>query len=75
MYPEVHTATVAEGDTILLCTDGLTRHVPDREITAILGSDAPVGRQCEDLIEAANYAGGTDNITVIVGRVLAETDA
>jgi protein phosphatase len=74
VYPEVHTATVAEGDTILLCTDGLTRHVPDREIAAILASEDSAAKQCEHLIAAANDAGGSDNITVIVGRVLAETD-
>jgi protein phosphatase len=75
VYPLVHTAAVAEGDTILLCTDGLTRHVPESEIADILTTEGPAAAQCENLIAAANDAGGSDNITVVVGRVLGKTDA
>jgi protein phosphatase len=74
VYPEVTTARVDSGDTILLCTDGLTRHVTDREIATVLSADEPASTLCQRLIEAANEAGGSDNITVVVGRVLAESD-
>ncbi len=53
------------GETLLLCTDGLTRELTDTEIVAILsvpGLDDPAGA----LVEAANRKGGSDNISVVV---------
>lgn len=58
------------GDIYLLCTDGLTDLVPDSEISEKLlaGGDDLAGI-AQALIEAANAAGGTDNITVGLCRV------
>lgn len=66
VQPSIQAVTVAPGDVLLLCTDGLTGMVPDEAITAGLRqhpSDpgALVGR----LVLLANEAGGHDNITVI----------
>jgi len=56
------------GDRVLLCSDGLTSPLTNATIAGILAR-APMGRPdelCQALIDAANGAGGPDNITVIV---------
>jgi protein phosphatase len=57
------------GDIFLLCTDGLTDMVEDEHILEIVLEQPNLDRACDDLIEAANRAGGKDNITVILARV------
>ena len=57
-----------EGDVILLCSDGLNREVSDAQIAAILEHAEDAQTAADRLIEAANRAGGADNITVIVLR-------
>jgi len=52
------------GERILLSTDGLTNMLGDEQITAILRRQGDLARAAEELIAAANQAGGTDNITV-----------
>jgi protein phosphatase len=58
------------GDRLLLCSDGLTSMINDSQIAYILGEGQPE-EAVWALIEAANAAGGEDNITVIVVDVLA----
>jgi serine/threonine protein phosphatase PrpC len=53
---------------VLLCSDGLTRHVSDEQIRNRLSSMTSAQQVCEDLLQDALEAGGTDNITIIVGR-------
>ncbi|MCA8936073.1 MAG: Stp1/IreP family PP2C-type Ser/Thr phosphatase [Planctomycetes bacterium] len=58
------------GDVYLLCSDGLTDLIPDAEIVEKLtGSGSKLGDVANALIQAANAAGGTDNITVGLCRV------
>lgn len=52
-------------DILLLCSDGLTRHVSDQEIAAVLGQE-PSDQAGQSLIELANARGGSDNITVAI---------
>lgn len=56
-------------DVILLCSDGLTRHVPDHQIRDRLDAMVSAKETCEELLADALDAGGEDNITVIAGRV------
>jgi serine/threonine protein phosphatase PrpC len=56
------------GNIHLLCTDGLTKHVPDEKIAQRLASMTSSKQVCEQLLQDALDAGGTDNITLIVGR-------
>ena len=56
--------------THLLCSDGLTRHVPDARIAERLGAMQSAREVCEDLLQDALDGGGTDNITITVGRVI-----
>ncbi len=59
---------IAEGDKVLLCTDGLCGFVSDEEISNIFKShaDAPMEELPALLIAAANEAGGGDNITAVI---------
>lgn len=54
----------------LLCSDGLTKHVSDDRIRDRLINMTSARQVCEDLLQDALDAGGSDNITIIVGRVL-----
>ncbi|HEY3112056.1 MAG TPA: protein phosphatase 2C domain-containing protein [Gemmatimonadaceae bacterium] len=54
----------------LLCSDGLTKHVSDERIAERLGTMRSARQVCEDLLQDALDGGGTDNITIIVGRVV-----
>ena len=66
----VHHATIAHGDVVLLCTDGLTQGVTDEELGSILRERRPPDTTCLMLIQAANRAGGLDNTSVIVAHAL-----
>jgi protein phosphatase len=62
-------APVQAGDYVLLCSDGLTRMVPDRGLAHAIGTLREPQRICDGLIDAANRNGGADNITVVVVNV------
>jgi protein phosphatase len=67
LTPDVYKATLHPGDVLLLCTDGVTRHVTDDRIAAILqGGTAEAATK--RLVAEANAGGGTDNITAVVAR-------
>jgi protein phosphatase len=58
-----------DGDVILLCSDGLTNMVPDRRLLEIISTHGTdVAGACEELITAANAAGGRDNVSAILVR-------
>jgi len=54
----------------LLCSDGLTKHVTDEQIRDRLASMTSAKQVCEDLLQDALDGGGTDNVTIIVGRMV-----
>ena len=56
-------------DVVLLCTDGLTNHVTEDEIADRLRTLQSSEQVCRDLVRLANERGGTDNVTVLAGRV------
>jgi PPM family protein phosphatase len=66
---ELHNLELHPGDTVLLCSDGLTEMVPEEQITAVLEQASDPQQACELLVAEANRQGGRDNITVIVARV------
>ena len=59
--------------THLLCSDGLTKHVPDDQIQERLRSMTSSKQVCEQLLQDALDQGGTDNITIVVGRANQKT--
>lgn len=60
---------VKAGDRILICSDGLSRMVSDRKISSIVRKSENVQVAVDRLIEAANDAGGVDNITAVVVEI------
>lgn len=62
-------AAVMPGDIMLLCSDGLSNMVSEKEIAEILISDKDVQAKSDALIKRAKENGGVDNITVIVIEV------
>lgn len=58
--------TIASGDRLLLCTDGLNKIITNQQIHAALQADATPEAICHGLVEHANAEGGPDNITAIV---------
>jgi protein phosphatase len=53
---------------LLLCSDGLTKHVSDAEIAAHLRKMESSEQVCRALLDLALERGGSDNITVLAGR-------
>lgn len=67
--PDFYTETVQSGDALLLCSDGLMRHMHDEEIGKIVGETTRTSAEiCERLIAMVNARGGTDNVTCVVMR-------
>jgi len=63
------------GDSVLLCSDGLTRMVTDPEIASTLLTSATSQDAAERLVDLANENGGVDNVTVIVLRVCEKSES
>ncbi|MEJ7813135.1 MAG: protein phosphatase 2C domain-containing protein [Gemmatimonadaceae bacterium] len=69
--PEITRVDVRKrGCVVLVCTDGLTKHVSNAEIAEHLGAMESAERVCGSLLQLALDRGGTDNITLVVGRAL-----
>ena len=67
--PEITEVDIAANDVLLLCSDGLTGMLTDEQIewqlqTATKGGEPDLAATAQDLVEAANRAGGMDNVTV-----------
>jgi len=66
--PDLELLQLEEGDTLLLCTDGLTAMVDEQDIAAALSAIEEAQEATDWLVEAANRQGGVDNTTVVVIR-------
>ncbi len=69
---EVYKVRLEPGDVVMLCSDGLTKHLTDDQLTVSLASHDSAKTICDRLVTAANDAGGTDNITVVVAKFLGD---
>lgn len=65
VQPDVFVEALRPGDRLLLCSDGLTRHVPDPEIASTMRG-ANLERAATALVDLAKERGGEDNITVVL---------
>jgi serine/threonine protein phosphatase PrpC len=63
---DVYEAHLRAGDRLVLCSDGLTRHVKPDEIATIAMEDDDLEIASQALIDLANARGGEDNVSVIV---------
>ncbi len=67
--PETAAGELRAGDALLLCTDGLTKSLPEKDIHRILDAREPARRTCLRLLWAAEEAGREDDATVVLARV------
>ena len=74
LSPEVSKCELLPGDVVLLCTDGLTRHVPDETILKVVCGKGTLEEKNTTLIKMANEDGGSDNITVVQAVLTADVD-
>ena len=73
--PDVFRIDLRLGDTLLFCTDGLTKHVSDEKLREVLSGTEDAECVCRMLTQQANNEGGTDNITMVVARFLDSEEA
>lgn len=66
VIPDYNYHELKNGDKVLLCSDGLWDMLSDQQIYQIVNQTQPVKAICEELVEKANDAGGSDNITVVL---------
>jgi protein phosphatase len=64
---------VMPGDHVVLCSDGLTKMIPDGGIAQVVAEAETAQQASERLVDIANDAGGEDNITVVVVRIKENT--
>jgi serine/threonine protein phosphatase PrpC len=69
--PDIGRQTLLPGDTLLLCCDGLSGEVGDDRLLRIVQQSPSLPAACQQLVRAANEAGGHDNISVILIGVMA----
>ncbi len=67
--PDVSTAPMPKPGYLMICSDGLWGVLPDAEMFRIIAASPSPHRACQSLVEAANDAGGPDNITAILVRM------
>ncbi len=63
------------GTVLLLCSDGLTKHVSDERVKERMASMSSARELCQWLMQDALDGGGTDNVTIVVGRTFRPEDA
>ncbi|MBW2527601.1 MAG: serine/threonine-protein phosphatase [Deltaproteobacteria bacterium] len=68
LQPEVRRVALEPEDVVLLCSDGLTKHVSDVEIGQVLAARPAAADGCGSLVAAANEGGGSDNVTVVIAQ-------
>ena len=66
--PAVSRVRMSRDAVVLLCSDGLTKHVSDEQIAGVLRTLRSAEQGCRDLLQLALDGGGSDNVTVLIGR-------
>lgn len=66
--PESFTLAFGAGETLLLCSDGLTEEVSESTIREVVAGSPSVEDAADELVATANENGGSDNVSVVLGR-------
>lgn len=72
---DLKTMEVEEGTSFLLCSDGITRHIPDHELRLILLTQGELPNLCEEMKRKCLERGAEDNLTAVIVRVGAPSAA
>jgi serine/threonine protein phosphatase PrpC len=73
IVPQIVSTDITRRDVILVCSDGLTKHVNDDEIRARLARDESAEDNVRALVDLALERGGSDNVTAVVGKIRAKS--
>lgn len=68
VHPDVFVGELESGDTVFLCTDGLTDVITDEELAKILSKEAPPEEQCRELLDLARGREARDDATAVIAR-------
>ena len=66
---DMQTIKIEDGTSFLLCTDGITRHLPDNELRDLLVSGQPIEAICEEMKRRCYERGAEDNLTAVIVQV------
>ncbi|HMJ25837.1 MAG TPA: PP2C family serine/threonine-protein phosphatase [Pyrinomonadaceae bacterium] len=66
---DMKTIEVGEGNSFLLCTDGITRHLPDKELRDLMLSGRPVKEICTEMKDRCYQRGAEDNLTAVIVQI------
>ena len=69
LHPQVKKVSLMKGDALLLCSDGLTRHLSDAELLNVIVQTKSSTEICKELVDIANARGGQDNITAVLAKL------
>lgn len=69
LEPEYNCALLEQGDVVLLCSDGLTNALTDREILEIVAGEGSFEEKLSRLIDAANSGNADDNVTAVLIKI------
>lgn len=69
LEPDFFEVNLCEGDTVLMCSDGLTNMLEDEVIEQIIRANEDPGTAAQTLVKQANENGGKDNIAIILIKV------
>ncbi|HEX7723088.1 MAG TPA: PP2C family serine/threonine-protein phosphatase [Pyrinomonadaceae bacterium] len=66
---DMKTIEVQDGSAFLLCTDGITRHIPDNELRELMSGDGTPAQLCEEMKRRCYQRGAEDNLTAVIVQV------
>lgn len=66
---DLKTIEIEAGTSFLLCSDGITRHIPDHELRSVLLADSDLSAICEELKRRCYDRGAEDNLTAVLVRI------
>ncbi|MCB9112565.1 MAG: serine/threonine-protein phosphatase [Anaerolineales bacterium] len=67
---DIFTVPFPQSGYLMICSDGLWGVVNEKDVVRIIGESPNLHRACQAMVEAANAAGGPDNITVILAQII-----
>jgi PPM family protein phosphatase len=67
--PDMKTIEVEDGSAFLLCTDGITRHLPDNELRELMTSGRSPAELCDEMKQRCYQRGAEDNLTAVIIQV------